>query len=59
MKAVGKALKGLWSSSHYRKTIIILILTEIGGTLYYFGTNYALDEIGYDYGANMISTGAI
>ena len=27
--------------------------------MYYFGSNYALDEIGYDYGANMISTGLI
>lgn len=27
--------------------------------MYYYGTNYALDEIGFDYGANMIATGTI
>ena len=25
----------------------------------YVATNYALDEIGYDYGANMVATGLI
>ena len=32
---------------------------DIGGNLYYLGTNYALDQIGLDYGANMISNGII
>jgi hypothetical protein len=39
--------------------IIILILIESGANLYYNGTNYALNLIGFDYGANTISSGAI
>lgn len=38
---------------------IILILVDVGGTMYYIGSNYALDQIGLDYGANMISNGLI
>ncbi len=44
---------------YYRKTIIILIIAEIGSNLYYMSTNYALDQIGFDYGANMVGTGTI
>lgn len=43
----------------YRKLFLILMLVDIGGTLYYIGTNFALDEIGLEYGANMISSGII
>lgn len=43
----------------YRKIFVILMLVDIGGTLYYIGTNFALDEIGLEYGANMISSGLI
>lgn len=32
---------------------------EIGGNLNYLGTNYAMDEIGLDYGGNMILAGSI
>jgi hypothetical protein len=39
--------------------IIILILAEIGANLYFFATVYALDEIGYEYGANMIAFGVV
>jgi hypothetical protein len=56
---VGKALRVVWADGHFRKIMLILVSTEVGGNLYYIATNYALDEIGYDYGANMIATGAI
>lgn len=49
----------IFKDSYYRKTTIILIFVDIGSTMYYMATNFALDEIGYDYGANMISTGLI
>jgi hypothetical protein len=39
--------------------IIIFICADVGITLNYIATNYALDEIGYDYGANMVATGLI
>ena len=38
---------------------ILLIIIDFGGTLNYVATNFALDEIGFNYGANMISTGLI
>lgn len=56
---MGKALKKVWADGHFRKILLILVSTEVGGNLYYIATNYALDEIGYDYGANMIATGGI
>lgn len=56
---MGKALKKVWRDGHFRKILLILISTQVGGNLYYMATNYALDEIGYDYGANMIVTGIV
>lgn len=37
--------------------MLILTSMELGANLYYIGVNYALDEIGYSYGTNMIATG--
>lgn len=31
----------------------------MGGNLYYYGSSYALDEIGYSYGTNMVVTGFV
>jgi len=39
--------------------MLILTLLELGANFYYYGTNYALDQIGYSYGTNMIATGLI
>lgn len=39
--------------------LILLIFVDIGGNMYYIGTNYALDEIGLSYGWNMITSGII
>ena len=51
--------KKILKNPYYLKLFIVLIFVDIGGNLYYFGTNYALDEIGLDYGANTISGGII
>ena len=39
--------------------VIVLCLTEIGCNLYYWGNNYAYDQIGYEYGANCIIAGIV
>jgi len=36
-----------------------MISLEFGGNIYYFGSNYALDQIGYEYGTNLIAAGII
>lgn len=54
-----ESLKELFRDKYYLKMLIILTLANTGGNLYYSGTNFALDEIGLEYGANMISNGAI
>jgi hypothetical protein len=38
---------------------VILILAELGANLYFFAYGYALEKIGYQYGANMIATGIV
>jgi hypothetical protein len=38
---------------------ILLTLAETGSNTYYYGSNYALDNIGYNYGSNMIVSGIV
>jgi hypothetical protein len=54
-----ESLQELYKDKYYLKMLIILIMANTGGNLYYSGTNFALDEIGLDYGANMIINGSI
>lgn len=53
------ALKFIMKDKFYRKLTLILILLDLGGNLNYTATNFALDEIGYDYGTNIMTTGLI
>lgn len=49
----------MFRDSYYRRTIIILTVSELGASLYYIATNYSLFEIGFDYPTNMIATGFV
>ena len=51
--------KEVFSNKFYVKLILLLALLELGANLHYFGINYAIDQIGFDYGTNMIATGLI
>ena len=46
-------------SRTYVQMVIVLCLTEIGCNLYYWGNNYAYDQIGYEYGTNCIIAGVV
>ena len=46
-------------SRTYVQMVIVLCLTEIGCNLYYWGNNYAYDQIGYEYGTNCIVAGIV
>lgn len=42
----------------YLKIIILTALTEAGGNLFYFGIEFAIDDIGFSYGVDNIVLGA-
>jgi hypothetical protein len=45
--------------SNYLKLIVLLGLVGIGSNIHYLGINYALDQIGWEYGINCIFVGII
>lgn len=51
--------KEVFGNRFYLKLIVLLALLELGANLHYFGVNYAIDQIGYAYGTNMIASGLI
>jgi multisubunit Na+/H+ antiporter MnhC subunit len=52
-------LLSIVKNTKYLKIVIILILVEFGGNLYFYATGYALNQIGWSYGANIIASGII
>ena len=46
-------------SRKYLKITIILCISETGANLYYWGTNYSIDQIGFEYGTNLLASGVI
>lgn len=54
-----EGLKYVFQTSKYRKAVICLCISEMGANLYYWANNYAFDQIGYEYGTNMIACGIL
>jgi hypothetical protein len=56
---VRQSLKLLLNSKLYIRMMLILFITESGANTYYWGNNYAYDQVGYEYGLNCIIAGII
>lgn len=52
-------LKYVIGKRKYLVAIICLCISETGANLNYWACNYAFDQIGYEYGTNMIAVGIL
>jgi hypothetical protein len=53
------ALRKVLKNKIYLRVMIVLFFSESGANAYYWGANYAYDQIGYEFGTNCIISGII
>jgi hypothetical protein len=49
----------IFKSKKYMKTILIIAIVEITTNMYYYGVQFSLEQIGTNFGTNILLTGLI
>ncbi len=57
--SVIKNLRIVLGKKKYMVAILCLCVSETGANLNYWACNYAFDQIGYEYGTNLIAVGIL
>ena len=54
-----QSVLNMFKSRVYMKTILLIAVIEICTNMYYYGVQFSLEGIGYDFGTNILLIGTI